>query len=117
MRASLAAAPFIAARRPPAAPTAQYGSGDAATGQERASLTGHTGTVTAVAAAPDGSWLATGSADGTVRSWRMTDGTPLVPPLTYLNRYGLLPYTAVSSSLRPGPDIAVLQLALPQPVR
>ena len=49
---------------------------NAATGQERASLTGHTGTVTAVAAAPDGSWLASGSADSTVRSWRMTRRHP-----------------------------------------
>ena len=33
---------------------------DVATGRERAALTGHTGGVTAVAVAPDGSWLASG---------------------------------------------------------
>ena len=33
---------------------------DAATGQERATLTGHAGGVRAVAVAPDGSWLAAG---------------------------------------------------------
>ena len=47
---------------------------DAATGQERATLTGHTGRVKAVAVAPDGSWLASGSDDGTVRIWDMATG-------------------------------------------
>ena len=47
---------------------------DAATGQERAVLTGHTGWVQAVAVAPDGSWLATGGEDGTVRIWDVATG-------------------------------------------
>ena len=47
---------------------------DAATGQERAILTGHTGRVRAVAVAPDGSWLATGSQDGTVQVWDVATG-------------------------------------------
>ena len=38
-------------------------------------LTGHDGPVNAVAIAPDGTWLATGSDDGTVRTWA-ADGTP-----------------------------------------
>ena len=42
---------------------------DAATEREVATLTGHAGWVMAVAAAPDGSWLATGDYDGTVRIW------------------------------------------------
>ncbi|HXL87390.1 MAG TPA: WD40 repeat domain-containing protein, partial [Streptosporangiaceae bacterium] len=37
-------------------------------------LTGHKGAVWAVAVAPDGSWLATGSADGTVRIWDAATG-------------------------------------------
>jgi WD40 repeat protein len=42
---------------------------DVATGQVRATLEGHAGQVTAVAVAPDGSWLATGGGDGAVRIW------------------------------------------------
>ena len=37
-------------------------------------LTGHDGKVNAVAVAPDGSWLATGSSDGTVRIWDVATG-------------------------------------------
>ena len=47
---------------------------DAATGQERATLTGHAGRVAAVAVAPDGSWLATAGGDGTVRIWDAATG-------------------------------------------
>jgi WD40 repeat protein len=47
----------------------------AADGTLRATLTGHKGQVTAVAIAPDGTWLATGGGDGTVRAWA-ADGTP-----------------------------------------
>ena len=38
-------------------------------------LTGHRGGVYAVAVAPDGTWLATGDTDGTVRIWA-ADGAP-----------------------------------------
>jgi WD40 repeat protein len=38
-------------------------------GQARHILTGHTRAVTAMAVAPDGSWLATTSSDGTMRIW------------------------------------------------
>jgi WD40 repeat protein len=37
--------------------------------QQRAALTGHAGRVTAVAIAPDGTWLARGDGGGTVRIW------------------------------------------------
>jgi WD40 repeat protein len=47
---------------------------DAATGQERAVLEGHTDRVNAVAVAPDGSWLASGSSDHTVRIWDAATG-------------------------------------------
>jgi WD40 repeat protein len=37
-------------------------------------LTGHTSVVAAVAVAPDGSWLASGGWDGTVRIWDAANG-------------------------------------------
>lgn len=49
------------------------------------SLTGHTGVVSSVAFAPDGRTLASGSFDGTVRLWNLTDPAqpiPLGQPLT-----------------------------------
>ncbi|HKR48451.1 MAG TPA: TIR domain-containing protein [Pseudonocardiaceae bacterium] len=48
-------------------------------------LTGHTGTVYSVVFSPDGHTLATGSDDGTVRLWNVSDPahpTPLGQPLT-----------------------------------
>jgi WD40 repeat protein len=47
---------------------------DAATGQARATLNGHSGLVRALAVAPDGTWLATGSDDRTVRIWDAATG-------------------------------------------
>ena len=49
---------------------------DPATGQQRATLAGHTGAVRAVAIAPDGTWLATGGDDGSVRIWDPATGQP-----------------------------------------
>ena len=40
----------------------------------RRALTGHTFAVTAVAIAPDGTWLASGSRDGTARIWDVANG-------------------------------------------
>ena len=69
-------------------------------------LTGHTGGVSAVAvgALPDGTpVIVSGGEDGTVRVWRLADGTPVVPPLDLSEPVGCSPFTATSSSLRPGP--------------
>jgi WD40 repeat protein len=56
--------------------------------EARAELVGHRGTVYALAVAPDGSWLASGGSDGTVRIWDVETATtrvtlgqgPLPPP-------------------------------------
>jgi WD40 repeat protein len=42
-------------------------------------LTGHADTVNAVAVAPDGSWLASGGSDGTLRIWDVATGRERVP--------------------------------------
>jgi WD40 repeat protein len=44
---------------------------DVATGEEQATLEGHTGAINVVAYAPDGQTLASGSYDRTVRLWRV----------------------------------------------
>jgi WD40 repeat protein len=51
---------------------------DTASGVERAVLTGHQREVNAIAAAPDGTWLASGSGDGTVRTWDVRTGAELL---------------------------------------
>ena len=50
---------------------------DAATGGERATLSGQTDLVVAVAIAPDGTWLATGSVNRTVQLWDAATGREL----------------------------------------
>jgi WD40 repeat protein len=47
---------------------------DPATGQQRATLTGHAGRVRAVAIAPGGAWLASAGDDGSVRIWDPVTG-------------------------------------------
>ena len=69
-------------------------------------LRGHDGVVYAVAAGalPDGTpVIVSGGRDGTVRVWRLADGTPVVPPLDLPESVRASPFTATSSSLRPGP--------------
>ncbi len=68
---------------------------DPATGQQRATLTGHTGWVTAVAIAPDGTWLASGTGDGTVRIW---------DPVTGQQRTTLTGHTGTVTAVAIAPD-------------
>jgi len=61
--------------------------------------------VTAVAAGalPDGTpVIVSGGHDRTVRAWRLADGTPLAHPLDLSESAGASPFTAISSSPRPG---------------
>ena len=56
---------------------------DAATGQPVGQpLTGHTDAVTSVAFSPDGTRIASGSCDNTVRVWDAATGQPVGQPLT-----------------------------------
>jgi WD40 repeat protein len=60
----------------------------------RRTFTGHTGSVEAVAIAPDGSWLATSGWDGAVRIWDPVTGsgvasTRVSGPLTLLEWVGM----------------------------
>ena len=76
-------------------------------GTPRATLTGHDDTVSAVAIAPDGTWLATGSGDGTVRIWA-ADGTPratLTGHSGWVSPLGDRPGRAPGGD-RPGRDLA-----------
>jgi WD40 repeat protein len=50
---------------------------DCRTGTQADLHDGHSGAITGIAAAPDGSQFATTSADGTVRTWRASDGALL----------------------------------------
>ena len=64
---------------PPDSKTLAIGTGtvdlyDVATGNKRASLHGHGGTIGSLAFSPDGKTLASGSADRTVRVWDLASG-------------------------------------------
>jgi len=52
---------------------------DPVTGKQRSVLTGHASSVTAVAIAPDGTWLATASDDNTQRIWDAAYRSEAIP--------------------------------------
>ena len=73
------------------------------TGRERASLTGHTDGVSALAFAPSGRQMATGGFDGTVRLWE--PATPIFSPAA------CLAYPGEARSLEFSPDGRSLRAA------
>ena len=66
------------------------------TGQQKASLTGHTSSVYSVAFSPDGQTLASGSWDGTILLWDMspyiTSQPPPQPPTADFNGDGIVDF-------------------------
>ena len=55
---------------------------DTTTGEPLATLTGNTSSINALTFSPDGSVLASGGADGTIRFWNTETGTSLPPHIT-----------------------------------
>jgi hypothetical protein len=53
-------------------------------------LEGHTGRVRAVAVAPDGAWVVSGGADGTVRLWDLRDFTRAATLVALLGGWAVL---------------------------
>ena len=71
----------------------------------------------AVGALPDGIPVIVSGGGGTVRVWRLTDGTPLVPPLHLpesVRGVAIHGHIIVTAS---GADIAVHEPALPRSMR
>ena len=56
---------------------------DARTGEQLASLNGHKGHLSSIAFSPDGTTLASGSFDGTIRLWDLSPYTSPVPTFTW----------------------------------
>jgi WD40 repeat protein len=69
----------------------------------------------AVGVLPDGTpVIVSGGDDGTVRVWRLADGTPLVPPLHLSQSVHDIAVHGDVIVTAAGADIAVHQLALPR---
>jgi WD40 repeat protein len=71
-------------------------------GEEPHLLYGHSGAVLSVAVSPDGKWIASASADDTIRLWPMPEG----PPLHTLPYESLLTKLRSLTNLRVAPDPA-----------
>jgi len=75
---------------------------DAATGTERAQLTGHTGRVGSVAFCPDGKRIASAGADATIRFWDVNTGKELQKFQIGTNPIAVLTFSADGTLLAAG---------------
>jgi WD40 repeat protein len=72
----------------------------------------------AAGALPDGTpIIISGGSEGTVRVWRLADGTPLAPSLHLPRSVRAVAVHGNSIITAAGTDIAVHQLELPRPIR
>jgi WD40 repeat protein len=72
----------------------------------------------AVGALPDGTpVIVSGGQDGTMRVWRLVDGTPLAPPLDLREPVRVIAVHGNIIVTAAGADIAIHQLAFPRPIR
>ena len=72
----------------------------------------------AVGALPDGTPVTvSGGRDGTVRIWRLADGTPVMPPLDLLEPVQAVTIHGIVIVTATGAGITVHQPAFPRPMR
>lgn len=77
---------------------------DAVTYQELSLITGHTGSVNCMSFSRDGSVLARGSEDRTVRLWDVATGTPLKTLTGHASRVNCIRFSPDGRTIASGSD-------------